>query len=119
MSYRHPYSLGDPIRYAASVVCGRCGAESWPTDAAWMDAALVLVTYAPEHEPGCAWRGHPRTVLLNIGQDDDGIPSVERPRRCRGTAKSTGQPCRHYARPGSGYCSRHDPAGREARWASG
>ena len=101
MSYRHPYSLGDPIRYAASVVCGRCGAESWPTDAAWMDAALVLVTYAPEHEPGCAWRGHPRTVLLNIGQDDDGIPSVERPRRCRGVSNSP------------------IPAGREARWASG
>jgi hypothetical protein len=105
----------DPILAAGYVTCGQCGGVSWPTDAEWVTGTLVLVTYAPEHEPGCPWRGHPRTVLLNEGQDDDpGIPSVERPRRCRGTAKSTGRPCRHYAQPGSGYCAHHGPTRREA-----
>jgi hypothetical protein len=104
----------DPILNATHATCACCGAESWPTDAAWITGDLLLATYDPEHEPGCPWRGYPRTVLLDHGQDDDGIPAVERPRRCRGIAASTGRPCRHYARPGSGYCSAHDPERRAA-----
>jgi hypothetical protein len=102
----------DPILNATHVTCPDCGAESWPTDAEWITCTLLLVTYDPDHQPGCPWRGHPSTVLLDLGQDDTGIPAVERPRRCRATAKGTGQPCRHYARPGSGYCAQH---GEQAR----
>jgi hypothetical protein len=104
----------DPILHAGYVTCGTCGAESWPTDAEWVTGELVLAAFAPEHEPGCPWRGHPRTVLLDLGQDDRKVPSVERPRRCRGIAVTTGQQCRHYARPGSGYCRSHDPQRRAA-----
>jgi hypothetical protein len=104
----------DPLLRAASVTCGCCGAESWPTDAGWVTGTLVLATYSPEHRPGCPWRGFPGTVLLDLGQDDLSIPAVERPRRCRGTATTTGRQCRHYARSGSGYCRSHDPQRREA-----
>jgi hypothetical protein len=100
----------DPILHATYVTCGHCGARSWPTDAEWITGTLVLATYAPEHEPGCPWRGFPATVLLDLGQDDQAIPAVQRPRLCRATASSTGRQCRGHARPGSGYCSHHDPA---------
>jgi hypothetical protein len=105
----------DPILHATSVTCGGCRAESWPTDAEWITGKLVLATYAPEHEPGCPARRAPRTVLLDLGQDDQVIPALpERPRRCHGTAASTRQQCRGYARPGSAYCLHHGPERREA-----
>ena len=103
----------DPILHATYVTCGSCGARSWPADAEWMTATLVLATYAPEHEPGCPWRGFPSTVLLNLGQDDPAIPSLPGPRLCRGTAATTGRQCRQHARPGSGFCQYHDPTQRE------
>jgi hypothetical protein len=104
----------DPILHATNVVCGECGATSYPVDAEWVGPALVLATFVPEHEPGCPWRSFPETVLLDLGQDDLSIPGVERPLRCRGTAATTGQRCRQYARPGSGFCFQHDPDRREA-----
>jgi hypothetical protein len=102
----------DPILHATSVTCGTCGTESWPTDAEWVTGTLVLVTYVGDHEYGCPNRRPIRTVLLDLGQDNPVIPPVERPRRCRGTATTTGQQCKHYARPGSGYCVHHDPQRR-------
>ena len=104
----------DPILHATRVTCRTCGAESFPTDAEWITGTLLLATYEPGCERGCPWRGFPSTVLLDLGQDDLSIPAVERPRRCRGTAVSTGQQCKRYARPGSGYCSRHGPVREEA-----
>jgi hypothetical protein len=100
----------DPILAAGSVACGECGAESWPADAEWVTGTLVLAALVPEHEPGCSWRGFPGTVLIDVDQFGERIPAVPRPRRCRGVAVTTGQPCRNHARPGSGYCLRHDPA---------
>jgi hypothetical protein len=105
----------DPILHATSVVCGDCGAMSFPVDAEWVGPALVLATFVPEHESGCPWRGFPGTVLLDLGQNDLSIPALpQRPRRCRRTAVTTGQQCRHYARYGSAFCRQHDPQRREA-----
>jgi hypothetical protein len=106
----------DPILHATNVVCGECGATSYPVDAEWIGPALVLATFVPKHEPGCPWRGFPETVLLDLGQDDLSIPSPpERSRRrCRRTAITTGQQCRHYALYGSAFCRQHDPQRREA-----
>jgi hypothetical protein len=105
----------DPILHATSVVCGECGATSYPADAEWVSPALILATFAPEHDRGCSWRGFPETVLFDLGQDDPQIPALpERPRRCHGTAASTRRQCRGYARPGSAYCLHHAPERREA-----
>lgn len=105
----------DPLLDAGWVECGACGARSWPTDAASITGTLVLAAFSPEHEPGCPWRGHPATVLLDRGQDDQAIPALpQRPRRCRGTAISTGRQCRSYARPGSAFCASHSPERRAA-----
>ena len=106
----------DPILCANYVECA-CGSRSWPVEAGWVGDDLLLVTFDPEHAPGCPHRGFPRLVLLDQGQGDGGIPSVDRPRGrrvCRGLAVSTGQRCRSSALPGSGYCGRHGPARREA-----
>jgi hypothetical protein len=105
----------DPILHAAPITCGNCGAVSWPADAEWVTGALVLAAYAPEHERGCPSRGLPAAVLLDVSQNDPEVPALpQRPRRCRGTAATTGRRCRGYARPGSAFCVRHDPL-REPR----
>ena len=105
----------DPILYAPPITCGVCGATSWPADAEWVTGTLVLAAYAPEHERGCPNRRSFATVLLDLGQGDPDIPALpERPRRCSGTAATTGQRCRGYARPGSSFCVHHDPL-REPR----
>jgi hypothetical protein len=103
----------DPIMAAGWVECP-CGSRSWPVEAEWVTGTLVLAAFDPEHEPGCPHRGFPRVVLLDRSQDDLSIPPVDRPRRCRGIAATTGQRCRARARPGSGYCSSHGPAREEA-----
>jgi hypothetical protein len=96
----------DPILHAGCIDCP-CGSRSWPVDAEWVSDGLLLATFVPEHGPGCPHRGFPRVVLLDRGQDDQSVPPVDRPRRCRGTAATTGQRCRARARPGSGYCAQH------------
>jgi hypothetical protein len=102
----------DPLLAAGTAKCHTCGAVNYPVAAEWMSGTLILAAFDPAHRRGCANRGHPVAVLLDVGAADTGYYSPARPRRCRGTAATTGQPCRAYAMPGSGYCHSHDPAKR-------
>jgi hypothetical protein len=100
----------DPILYAAPIACGECKAESWPVEAQWAaSGTYILAAFESVHEPWCRRRTKYGTVLLDICGDGT-LPQVRRPRRCRATASTTGQPCRAYAKPGSGYCHSHDQA---------
>jgi hypothetical protein len=112
VSPHHPG--GDPILAAGNLRCGGCGALSYPVAAEWLTQGLILVSYDQHHEHGCARRSACGTVLLDRDAPTQEVPAVHRPRICRGTATSTGQPCRAAAAPGSGYCYHHNPARRAA-----
>jgi hypothetical protein len=102
----------DPILLAASIICGTCKSESFPSDAGWMPDGTILVNYVTTHEPHCAKRPQFGMVLLVPG-DSQLVPRVQRPRICRGTTKAN-RPCRNPAGKASAWCSSHDPARRAA-----
>ena len=97
--------LPDPILWAHPIQC-KCGSESWPADATWVADGMILASYETVHNPGCPAPTVFGAVLLIRGSDCT-LPAVQRPRRCRAIAVTTGQPCRAYARPGSAFCHTH------------
>jgi hypothetical protein len=105
----------DALLVAGHITCSACDEASYPTAAEWVTGTLVLASYDRHHARCCPIRPGPAgLVLLDLGQPDQTVPRVHRPRLCRATAVTTGQPCRAAALPGSGYCHHHNPARRPA-----
>jgi hypothetical protein len=98
----------DPIIAAGWINCGNCRSRSYPAAAEWLTDAIVIATFGTTHNPGCPDPAEFGTILLDTTTGGL-VPRVQRPGRCRAIAASTGQPCRGYVRPGSGYCHTHQP----------
>lgn len=99
-----PQADRDPILLAGVARCPRCGRVAFPTDAAWLDAASILVTYAPP----C---GHLRGPTIMLDARDLVLPGFDwsryvSGRRCAGRNRR-GRPCGSYAAAGSDYCRTH------------
>jgi hypothetical protein len=104
----------DPILAAGSLTC-ECGVVCWPTRAAWVSDGLILAEFEDGgHHYGCPHR-HARVVLIDLDAESQEVPAVIRPRLCRALAATTRRQCRHPARPGSAYCTQHDPDRQEVR----
>ena len=105
----------DPFLAAGSLTCG-CGLVCWPTRAAWVGAGLILAEFEDHgYATGCRERRGGNVILISLDAEDPTVPAVIRPRHCRATAATTGRQCKSPARPGSAYCTRHDPERQEAR----
>lgn len=105
----------DPILAAGWLTCHPCGAVSYPVQAEWIDGGLILAEYEDGgHHYGCPNR-HAKVVLVDLGAKSEDVPAVIRPRSCRAMAATTGRQCRKPARPGSAYCTQHNPDREEAR----
>jgi Family of unknown function (DUF5763) len=68
----------DPLLLAASIICGTCKGESFPSDAGWMPDGSILATFASEHELWCTRKPDFGIILLVPGAGQL-VPRVQRP----------------------------------------
>lgn len=100
----------DSILYAGVASCPECGRVAYPSDARWLDGALIVAFFpAPcAHCPARIMVIDPEKLPATSGDLSRCLPG----RRCAGHVRS-GRPCRAYAEVGSDFCSAHGPV-REA-----
>lgn len=86
----------DPFAAAGVIWCDRHRAETWPTDAAWLDDDFVLA----EFPSGCCSRGIVRIVvpklLTPIADRCEGITAADT--RCRNRPLRGGRFCHWHQR---------------------
>ena len=106
----------DPVVAAGFVTCAACAQRSYPADAAWLGAQLVLVTFENGHALRCPGRRDGgRTVLLDLASEDDTIPDAPRlPAWCTATT-TAGELCQFKAKAGTDLCGVHLAKQRAAR----
>jgi hypothetical protein len=94
---------------AGALRCRQCGRIAFPTDAAHLDAGLIIATYARP----CSHRGG-GTLVVSLedaapAPAGDSLSLYVSNRRCAGRNRK-GRPCRSWADPGSDYCRDHQSA---------
>lgn len=96
----------DPIVQAGALRCGECGCASFPTDAARLDAGLIIADYPAPCSHASGGVQVIDVVDLPAVPPEPSLSLYVRGRRCAGLNRQ-GQPCGSYARPGSEYCVHH------------
>lgn len=104
----------DPIVQAGAMRCPKCGRVAFPTDAARLDAALIIAVY-----PAPCGHVDGRTLVIDVedlpaAPVDPALSLYVPGRHCAGRNRK-GRPCGSYAVPGSDYCHAHRVAVMDAR----
>ena len=86
----------DPLLLAGYLTCGRCRECSYPSAAAWLDARLIVATFAA----GCEHVDEQTRVIdpARLVIESRCMATTRQGRRCRNQARDAGEPfCRVHA----------------------
>ena len=103
----------DPLLVAASIICGTCGAESFPSDAAWLPDGTILADYVTTHQSWCSRRPQFGMILLDPASESQAVPGRARSAVWCTATTGSGTLCSFRAKA-DGLCRVHF-AQREAR----